>query len=160
MNKKLFWIIAIIVVIAGIVFYKSEKVSSVSFSDNQHIQFNYTSDLKLGRFYHSPNEYTLQPIDAFVPESNNKAIRISITGHCMNTQCLTVYNLEDMVKEFGVEIIGNAKTQNVNGYEVKFPDNKIGYMFIKGKDLVTIYTDTYNSYMSELIPTIKLLAAE
>ena len=85
----------------------------------------------------------------------------------MNTQCLTDYSLDDMVKQFDAKIINTVKAQNVTGYEVQFSDQqrgemfvRTGYMFIKGKDLVIISTDTHSYYMKDIIPTLKLLASD
>ena len=196
MNKKIFWILGIIVILAAI-FYKlgfwydigyylklpgynmprrycdpgpcQPKVedSQVSFSDGKHIEFKYSSDWQVGTFANFPNEYTLQPTAVFVPESRANSILVSITGHCMNTQCLTDYSLDDMVKQFDAKIINTVKAQNVTGYEVQFSDQqrgemfvRTGYMFIKGKDLVIISTDTHSYYMKDIIPTLKLLASD
>jgi len=189
MNKKVFWVAIFVVIVGGFVFYKggfwydvghylklpgygmlrtycdfppceSTKVSNVFFSDNSHVEFMYPISWKVGKFTNYPNEYTLQPADIFVPEARNNSIIISITGHCMNTQCLTMYNLDDMVREMNAQVVGTARAQNITGYEVLFPDEIRGYMFIKGKDLVTISTDVYGSYMKDFISTLKLLAVE
>ncbi|MSR73369.1 hypothetical protein EXS61_02085 [Candidatus Parcubacteria bacterium] len=138
---------------------KATEAPWVTFSDGSHISFQYPSDWKVGKFEHNPNDFNLQPIDHFTAESKSNNIFISVTGHCMNTQCLTVYSLDDMVREFGAKIISTAKAKNVTGYKVKFTDGKTGYLFIKGNDLVTISTDIYLTYMDKIIPSLTMLTA-
>lgn len=141
------------------------NTSLLTFSDQAHVQFQYPSDWKVGKFEHYLNQFTLQPADRFVPEAKADAsIFISVTGHCMNTQCLTVYSLDDMVKEFGAKVLSTARAKNATGYKISYPDESggahIGYIFIKGKDLVSISTDIYPTYMDKIIPTLQLLAKE
>jgi len=142
------------------------ETAGQKFSDGAHMSFKYPADWKVGTFEHSPGDLNLQPLKNFIPESKNNNIFISITGHCMNTQCLTVFTLDEMVVELGAKIIGSVKAQNVAGYEVELWDGKVGhtgggntgYMFIHGKDFVTLSTDIYAPYLEKIIPTLALLA--
>ena len=168
-------LIVVIVVLVGTVGYfalvkKSEPapkidISLLTFSDQAHIQFQYPSDWRVGRFEHYPNQFTLQPVDRFIPEAKaGESIFISVTGHCLNTQCLTVYSLDDVVREFGAKILSIVSAKNATGYKISYPDEHggthIGYIFIKGKDLINISTDVYATYMDKLVPTLQLLATQ
>lgn len=139
---------------------KTEETPWLTYSDNSHISFQYPSDWKVGKFAHYPDSVNLQPSDTFVPEAGSNNISISVGGHCMNTQCLTVYSLDDMVKDIGATVISTAKAKNVTGYKVIFSDGRSGYVFIKGEDFVTIRTDIYQTYMDKIMPTLALLAKE
>ena len=139
---------------------KATGTTWITFSDTSHISFQYPSDWKVGKFEHYPNNFNLQPSDKFTTEAKSNNIFITVGGHCMNTQCLTVYNLDDMVKEVGATVVSVANAKNATGYKVILADGKNGYMFIKGDDLVTISTDMYSTYMDKIIPTLQLLTKE
>lgn len=135
-------------------------MTAQKFSDETHIQFEYPSSWKVGKFEHFPEMFTLQPAENFVPESQSNSILISISNHCLNTQCLTVFNLDDMVKNMGAKIISQARAKNVDGYKVTLSDGKIGYMFIKGPDFVMLSTNKHMAEMEQIIPTLQLLASD
>lgn len=138
----------------------SNTKNSLTFSDETHIQFEYPSSWKVGKFEHFPEMFTLQPTENFVPESESNSILISISNHCLNTQCLTIFNLDDMVKNMGAKIITPASAKNVTGYKVTLSDGKTGYVFIKGDDFVTVSTDRYVIEMEQVILTLQLLSSD
>lgn len=137
----------------------STSVANQTFSDNTHVKFVYPGNWRVGKFEHFPDMYTLQPTDIFVSESQTNSILISINNLCLNTQCLTVFNLDEMVKNINAKVISQAKAGNVNGYKVTLSDGKVAYVFIQGPDFVIINTDKYASEMDQLIPTLQLLAS-
>lgn len=134
--------------------------NGLTFSDGTHIQFEYPSSWKVGKFEHFPEMFTLQPVESFVPEAQSNSVLISISNHCLNTQCLTVFNLDDMVKNIGAKIISQASAKNANGYKVILSDEKTAYVFIKGPDFVTVSSDKYITVMDQLIPTLQLLTSD
>jgi len=119
--------------------------------------FKYPPDWKVGQFKHFPDQYTLQPADSFVSESEKNSITISVSGHCLNTQCLTVFNLEEMVQFINVKIISQAVVDNVKAYKVSFPNGNVGYVFINGLDFFNINTDKYILEMDKILKTFKFL---
>lgn len=97
-----------------------------------------------------------------IPESESNSIVVSISGHCLNTQCLTVYTLDNMASEIQAKIISSVHAKNATRYKVRFTDGKVGYIFIRGKDFLLMSTnkDTYIPLMDSIIPTLELLSAE
>lgn len=141
-------------------------VATKTYTDSlQHITLQYPSTWTIQANAHAPGDINLQPSDKFVADAKSKNISVAISGHCMNTQCLTVYTLDDMVREYGATKISNASAKNVTGYKVKFAASgyaagRTGYMFIKGPDLVVLTTDIYSSELENIIPTLELLTTK
>ncbi len=88
----------------------------------------------------------------------------------MNTQCLTVYNLDQIVEQMNAEVVEPVKAKNVSGYHImykvgteggeEFRESRDAFLFVKGRDMVVTSTDTNLSYMNTWVKNLKLLAAE
>jgi len=129
---------------------------SFTTSAGNHLNLKYPANWTLGKFENYPENFTLQPSDTFQKEATKNAIFISITGHCMNTQCLTVLSLNDMVRETGAKVIRKTSIKGATGYHVRFSDKSYGYMFIKGDDLIKISTDIYPTWMRTIVQTMSI----
>lgn len=132
------------------------KAYTFTTSANNQIKFQYPDTWTVGKFTHYPQQLTLQPSDTFKAEATNKAITMSITGHCMNTQCLTVFSLDDMVREQGLKVISTTKVKGATGYYVKTPDNGNAYVFVVGDDYITFSTDIYQTWLTKIVQTLEI----
>ncbi len=131
------------------------KTYSFTTSANNQIKFQYPDSWTVGKFAHYPQQLTLQPSDSFKAEATSKAINMSITGHCMNTQCLTVFSLDDMVREQDLKVISTAKVKGATGYYVK-TNNGNAYVFIVGDDYITFSTDIYQTWLTKIVQTLEI----
>ncbi len=119
--------------------------------------FKYPIDWQVGLFQSTPDMLTLQPSTNFVAESQKNSVVFAVTNHCLNTQCLTVLNLDEMAKEWNVIKISKTTIDGAKAYKVSFPDKKIGYMFINGDDFFIISTDKYQVELDQILSTFKFL---
>jgi|GEM_PF-2730757 len=123
--------------------------------DARSYTFKYPADWQVGLFKHAPDMLTLQPKSSFVEEAQNNAIVIAITNHCLNTQCLTVYNLDEMVTQWNATKLSETAVDGIKAYEVSLLDKKHGYMFIKANDFYILTTDNYLTELKKILPTFK-----
>lgn len=124
-------------------------------NDAHKFTFKYPSDWQVGLFKHAPDMLTLQPQSSFVEEAQKNSIVIAITNHCLNTQCLTVFNLDEMVTQWNATKLSETTIDGVKVYKVSFSDKKSGYMFIKGDDFFSLATDTYLTELNQILSTFK-----
>lgn len=129
-------------------------------SAKNRIKFQYPENWTVGKFANLPQQFTLQPSDNFKAEATSKAIVLSVSGHCMNTQCLTVFSLDDMVKELGLKVISKATIKGTTGYYVRTPDNGYAYVFIVGDDYITVRTDIYQTWLTKIVGTLEISAGK
>lgn len=123
----------------------------------QKFSLKYPVDWQIGLFEHAPDIYTFQPSKDFVPESQKNGVVLSITGRCLNTQCLTVFNLEDMVSQINAKIVNQATADRMKAYKVSLPDEKLAYIFINGQDFFEISTDKYITELDQVLSTFKFI---
>jgi len=124
-------------------------------NDIHSFTFKYPSDWQVGLFKHAPDMLTLQPQSSFVEEAQKNSIVIAITNHCLNTQCLAVFNLDEMVTQWNATKLSETIIDGVKVYKVSFSDKKSGYMFIKGDDFFSLATDIYLTELNQILLTFK-----
>ena len=134
---------------------------TLTFTDKVHVSCEYPKDWKVWGCKNEPGSRTVQPIDKFTKESKANSIFISVVSHCVDAECTATYSLDDIVKQLGVKVLGKANAKNTTGYKVSFPGlsgkEQTGYIFIKGKDMVTVPSDIYPDQLDPLLPTTTLL---
>lgn len=123
----------------------------------QKFNLKYPADWQVGLFQHVLDNYTFQPTKTFVPESEKNSIVISISGHCLNTQCLTVFNLEQMINQINAKIVSQTQVNEVTAYKVSLSDGKMAYVFINEEDFFTISTDNYLTELDQILSTFRFL---
>ncbi|MBI3379330.1 hypothetical protein HY029_01085 [Candidatus Gottesmanbacteria bacterium] len=135
----------------------TEEMANWKIYTTKKFKFKYPKDWQVGLFEHFPDMYTLQPSKDYVPESQNNSIVISISGHCLNTQCLTIFNLEEMVNQINAKIVNQTIVDGMKTYKVSLTGGKTAYVFISGQDFFEISTNKYPTELDEILSTFEFL---
>lgn len=133
-----------------------EPVAEWSEYDTDKFSLKYPSGWRVDIFEHRLAMYTIQPKETFVPESEVNSIVVSISGHCLNTQCITVFNLDEMVSQLGAKIVSETKVGDIKAYKVLFTNGESAFMFINGEDFYLLNTLKYPNKLEQIFSTFKL----
>lgn len=124
-------------------------------TQTNNIKLSYPSNWKSTTSGNYPSEYKLQPSDKATTTGTENSIVLNYTGHCMNTQCLTIFTLEQMIDELGQKIIKPVTINGISGYYVS-TSTGYAYEFVVGDDFITVSTDIYKTKLDEFIQSLKI----
>lgn len=119
--------------------------------------FKYPLDWRVGQPVNSPNTFLLQPSEIFNSESQKNRISVSVSDSCLNTQCLTVFDLDGYINNSGLEVVGQSKIDGLDANKVIFSNRDIGYIVIKDKTVISVSTDKYYNELDQVMSTVKFM---
>lgn len=125
-----------------------------TYSTNE-FTFKYPQGWQVGQPAHFPDTYILQPSATFNAESQKDRVSVSVSESCLNTQCLTVFDLDGYVKQWGFKIVGQSDVDNMKADKVLLPNGDTGYIMVKDKSAITISTDKYYTELDQILSTFK-----
>lgn len=120
-----------------------------------NFSFKYPSDWKIGQPAHFPDNLILQPAVSFNPELQKDRILISTGSSCLNTQCLTILNLDDYVKQWNAKLVSQTMIDGMAVDKVSLATGETAYMIVIGKTAINISTDKYFSELDQILSSFK-----